>query len=270
MHVKFFCPRWGSEQIDISEFAKKVKDHGYDGIEMSLPLEQEEKDKILECIAQNELEYIAQHWEAMGNDFTRHKEELQERLENLASAHPLFINSHTGKDYFSFEQNAELIEMASKIAANHKLSIVHETHRSRFGFAAHIAAEYLNKIPDLRLTFDASHWCAVAESYLQDQKENVELAIDRADHIHARIGFPQGPQIPDPRATEWKEAFDIHMDWWKKIITKRKVEGKEVMTICAEFGPYPYMINLPNTNQPIANQWDINVFMMNTLRKEFN
>lgn len=35
-----------------------------------------------------------------------------------------------------------------------------------------------------------AHWVAVAESFLEDQSEAVKLAIERADHIHARVGYP--------------------------------------------------------------------------------
>jgi hypothetical protein len=29
---------------------------------------------------------------------------------------------------------------------------------------------------------------------LHDQKEAIDIAIERADHIHARVGFTEGPQ----------------------------------------------------------------------------
>ena len=49
------------------------------------------------------------------------------------------------------------------------------------------------------------------------------------------------------------------------IITK---EGK-IMTILTEFGPPDYLPTLPYTRQPLANQWDINVFMLKELKKRY-
>ena len=270
MEIKFFCPHWGSSDLDFAEFCVKVKIAGYDGVEMSLPIDQLEKKNILRTIKSNGLLYVAQHWETATFDFNQHKKEYRERLLNLASADPLFINSQTGKDFFSFEQNAELIHIASEVSSQTGIKIIHETHRGKFSFASHITFDYLNRLPDLRIGFDISHWCNVAESYLHDQQSAVDLAISRADHIHARVGFPEGPQIPDPRAPEWKEAVDIHVGWWKSIVERNRAEGKNLFTITSEFGPYPYMMILPNTQQPIVNQWEVNVYMKNMLKSLFS
>ena len=266
MEIRFFCPHWGSKHLDFEEFLLRVKRSGYDGVEMSLPLVKNEKEAIVQAIKRQGLMHIAQHWETVSSNFQEHKIEYRERLFNLVSANPLFINSQTGKDFFTYEQNAELIRIAEEISQKSGINIIHETHRGKFSFAGHIAADYLTRMPDLRIGFDLSHWCVVAESFLQDQSQVVELAISRADHIHARVGFSEGPQIPDPRVPEWKEAMDIHWGWWKRIIERSKVEGKTLFTITPEFGPYPYMTILPKTQQPIANQWEINVYMMNLLK----
>ena len=42
------------------------------------------------------------------------------------------------------------------------------------------------------------------------------------------------------------------------------------VTILTEFGPPDYMPTLPYTRQAIANQWDINVYMMQILRKRYS
>ncbi len=67
-----------------------------------------------------------------------------------------------------------------------------------------LQGHYMEKIPELRITFDVSHWCNVHESLLEDQPETVDMTLQRVDHIHARIGHPEGPQVNDPRAPEWE------------------------------------------------------------------
>lgn len=270
MEINYFCPHWGSKHLDMNLFLEKVKSSGYDGVEMSLPLEPKEKKKILEMLSHYDLQLVAQHWETLTSDFDAHKTEYRQRLENLASARSLLINSQTGKDYFSFEQNAELIEIAEEISRQHDVKIIHETHRGKFSFAAHVTSEYLKKIPTLRLTIDLSHWCAVAESYLDDQQDAVKLALLRADHIHARVGFPEGPQVSDPRVPEWEEALHTHLGWWREVVNQKRDEGAAFFTIAPEFGPFPYMPVLPFTQQPVTNQWDVNVYMMNYLKSALN
>ena len=268
MDLMFFCPRWGSENLDYETFFIKAKKAGYDGVEFSLPSDGSEKEQIRLYLKKHNLKYIAQHWETNTSHFEQHKNEYRQRLINLTDSDALFINAHTGKDFFSFEQNSVLIQIAKEISAKYGIKIVHETHRGRFSFAAHITTQFLRKIPDMNLALDLSHWCNVAESYLEDQEEAVQLAIERTAHVHARIGFPEGPQIPDPRAPEWKDALDIHTAWWKKVALYKKQKGEKIMTITPEFGPYPYMQILPHSKQPISNQWDINVYIMNHLKNE--
>ncbi len=266
MKIKFFCPLWGSENLDTASFFAKVKNSGYDGVEMGMPKDQNKKEEILLLLKQFDLQLIGQHSQTSTANFSEHKKEFRQWLENLADCNPLFINTQTGKDFFTYEQNAELIQVAKEVSENYGIKIVHETHRGKFSFAAHITKQFLANNPDLRIAFDVSHWCNVAESYLADQPEAVEIALSRTDHIHARIGFPEGPQIPDPRDTHWHDALDFHVGCWNKVIEQRKKEGWTEFTITPEFGPYPYMTILPNTHEPIADQWAINHFMKEYLK----
>ena len=126
----------------------------------------------------------------------------------------------------------------------------------------------MDTIPGLRITFDVSHWCNVSESLLQDQQETVDIALQRVDHVHARIGHPEGPQVNDPRAPEWDDAMKAHFAWWDKIVEIKKQQGDR-LTILTEFGPPTYMPTLPYTQEPLADQWAINVHMKELLRKRY-
>jgi hypothetical protein len=126
----------------------------------------------------------------------------------------------------------------------------------------------MDTIPELRITFDVSHWCNVSESLLQDQQETVDMTLQRVDHVHARIGHPEGPQVNDPRAPEWDDAMKAHFAWWDKIVEIKKQTGDR-LTILTEFGPPTYMPTLPYTQEPLADQWAINVHMKDLLRKRY-
>jgi hypothetical protein len=41
------------------------------------------------------------------------------------------------------------------------------------------------------------------------------------------------------------------------------------LTVTCEFGPSGYLPTLPYTQQPVASQWDINVFMKDLLKKRW-
>jgi Xylose isomerase-like TIM barrel len=269
MELQFFCPRWGSEHISWDIFIRDVQAAGYDGVECSPPNNNEELILMLQLLKKNNLQYIAQHWETEDQDFEIHKAAFEKRLLRAAGKKPLFINSQTGKDHFSFEENTALLVLAKNIAEKTGVKIIHETHRGKFSFAAHAIKNYLHQLPWLQLCLDVSHWCATAQTYLHDQPVALQLAIEKTAHIHARVGHTQGPQVPNPKDPLWKEAVDFHLGCWDKIINLKRESGATVMTITPEFGAPPYLTLLPFTHAPICNQWDINIYMMKLLKERY-
>jgi sugar phosphate isomerase/epimerase len=269
MDIKFFCPRWGSEQLSWDNFCHKVKVAGFDGVEAGVPFDDEERDQMKTALDQHQLQLIGQYWQSFERNFDDHKTSYQSHLDQIASLHPLKIDAQTGKDYFSFDQNKELIEIAFSFTAKTGIPVAHETHRNKALFAAHVARKFFERIPDLRITADLSHWCNVAESFLEDQPEVLAKVPEHTIHIHARVGHTQSAQVTDPRLPEWAVALSHHLHWWKEIIYYHQRAGTASFTITPEFGPAPYMPLAPVTQEPLADQWEINEWMMNYLRKEF-
>ncbi|HEY4154624.1 MAG TPA: sugar phosphate isomerase/epimerase [Puia sp.] len=272
MDIKYFCPRWGSDQIHWDEFLLKVKKAGYDGVEYGIAREVPRADlQVLFNQARDlDLLIIAQHYDTYEGDFEQHRRKYAEWFEKIKPFRPFKVNSQTGKDFFTLEQNAELIGLAENHAEETGIEVLHETHRNKFAFAAHITKGYLNVIPFLKLTFDVSHWVNVAESYLEDQEEAIALAISRTEHIHARVGYPEGPQVTDPRIPAWQDSVNRHIAWWDRIADRKRKEAPDsLLTITPEFGPFPYMVHSPSTGLPVSSQWDINEYMLNLLKDRY-
>lgn len=260
---------WGFEG-SVDEFCAKAKKEGYDGIEMWWPTEKAGQEELFAALKKHQLQigFLCGGHEADPAAHFKTFSQMVEAATTQKIQKPMYINCHSGKDYFSFEENKTFIEFTNRQSKLTETLICHETHRGRMLFAAHIARNFIQHYPELRLTFDVSHWCNVHESLLADQSATVALALDRVSHIHARVGHPEGPQVNDPRAPEWSEAFKQHLDWWDKVIARKKQNG-ERMTILTEFGPPDYMPTLPYTRQPLADQWGVNAYMMQFLRKRY-
>jgi len=265
--IKFYVPEWGNT-LPFAQFCQNVNDAGYDGVEMALPPDPDEYQPILDTLHDHDLELIGQYYQSFERDLNEHVRSYETYLRHLANARPVLINCQTGKDYFTFDQNRHLFELAARISVETGIKIIHETHRNKALFAAHIAQQYLTALPDLRICLDISHWCTVHESLLDDQPEAVQLALSRADHIHSRVGYPEGPQVNDPRAPEWETTLNTHLAWWDTVVETHRANGTQ-LTIMTEFGPAPYMPLQPYTQEPLASQWDVNVFMMNLLKERY-
>ena len=269
--LKILATSWGF-QGTMDDFCAKVKKEGYDGIELWWPTNNKKaQDDIFAALKKHDLEIGFLCGGSQSNP-QEHLEFYKIMIDAAARQNiqrPLYINNHSGRDHFSFDDNKKFIEHTQALAKETGILICHETHRGRMLFAAHITRKFIESFPELRLTLDISHWCNVHESLLADQQETVEMALSRTDHIHARIGHPEGPQVNDPRAPEWEPVVKQHFEWWDKIVERKKKNG-ELVTILTEFGPPDYMPTLPYTKQPLGNQWEINVHMMQVLRKRYS
>ena len=267
--LKLLATNWGFNGT-LDEYCAKVKKEGYDGIEIWWPLEKKDQDELFSLLKEHELE-VGFLCAGSDSNYKKHYEQFVQMIDaaaNESALRPLYINCHSGKDYFTYEEGKTFISHTSALAKSTAIKICHETHRSRLLYAAPVARHYMETIPDLRITFDVSHWCNVHESLLEDQQETVNLALERVDHVHARVGHAEGPQVNDPRAPEWDHAVKAHFAWWDKIVGLKKQKG-EVLTVLTEFGPPDYMPTLPYTRQPLADQWAVNVYMMQLIRTRY-
>lgn len=266
--LKVLATSWGFTGT-IDEFCNKAKKDIYDGIEMLWPPEKKAQDEIFTALKKYALEI---GWLCAGfdNDYQKHLDAFITATNEATrqNIRPLYINCHSGRDYFSYEQNKAFIDHTTQLSKQTGIMICHETHRARILYSAPVARHYMDTIPELRITFDVSHWCNVSESLLEDQQATVELALSRADHIHARIGHPEGPQVSDPRAPEWEPAVQAHFNWWDKIVEAKKKAGQP-LTILTEFGPPDYMPTLPYSRDPLSDQWAVNLHMLQLLRARY-
>jgi len=267
--LKIMGTNWGF-QGSIDAFCKKAKEAGYDGIEMWWPMNEKAQEELFAATKKHHLDIglLVGGSQANWQEHLTHFKKMLDAAAGNKVQRPLYINCHSGRDFFTFDQNKAFIDYTTQVSKQTGITICHETHRSRMLFAAPVARQFIETIPELRITFDVSHWCNVHESFLQDQQETVDMTIQRVAHIHARIGHPQGPQVNDPRAPEWERAVQAHLAWWDAIVQRKKAAG-ERLTILTEFGPPDYMPALPYTRQALADQWAINVHMMHLLRKRY-
>jgi len=269
--LKIMATNWGFRGT-LDEFCAKAKQEGYDGIEIWWPTDNKKaQDELFAALKDHGLEvgFLCGGSQTDPQEHLDYYKKMVDAAANQSIQRPLYINNHSGRDHFNTDINHKFIEHTLPLAKETGITICHETHRSRILYSAPVARQYMEKYPDLKITFDVSHWCNVHESLLADQQETLNMTLERVEHIHARIGHPEGPQVNDPRAPEWENAVKAHFAWWDKVVERKKKNG-ERMTFLTEFGPPDYMPTMAYTRQPLSDQWAINVYMMQLLRKRYS
>jgi sugar phosphate isomerase/epimerase len=266
MKILFGKSNWEAGDATIEDFLIMVKNSGFDTTEIYLHSLSSDSNAVVEMHKKYELDLIAQVI-TLGSDIEDHIRSLEKQFRVALQCGAFLINAHAGRDIFSFEDNLRIFKRGLELGRDNGIPVCYETHRGRPTYSVTQTVRYLESLPDMRLTSDFSHWMVVHESRLEDQAENLQLAMDRSDHIHARVGYEEGPQIPDPRAPEWKQDVENHIELWQKIADAHRKRGSEYLTITPEFGPPLYMHTLPFTEMPVADVWDINVYMKELLKR---
>ena len=233
----------------------KFKRAGYQGIESQMPLPEDRK-RFRALLRKHSLEFIPQVF-SRGKTVADHLESLLEQVNTAKTFSPRFINAHSGQDAFSEDQSIRFFEGALQLEAKDGVAIAHETHRGRILFNPWSTSRLLTRFPDLKLCCDFSHWVCVCERLIEDQIGIIRQCAGRCLHVHARVGYEQGPQVPDPRAPEYQRHLEAHETWWRLVWDAQAKRGFQVSTLTPEFGPPDYLHTLPYTRVPVSNLEEI-------------
>jgi sugar phosphate isomerase/epimerase len=270
-----FLSLWGQPE-DLEAAIRLAGVHGFDGLEANLhhpAFTGREPTAIRGLLERAGLRLIVEL--VTGGDYVPALEagpeaqlaELERLLDQARALNPLRITVITGSDAWPEQQQRRFLEGAVALAGAASAPVSFETHRSRSLFNPWAIAELLAQHPGLRLTADLSHWCCVSERLMEPELAPVRAMAGRVDHIHARVGHPQGPSVAHPFAPEAAAALEAHRRCWPLFLRCQQRRAHGAATITPEFGPDGYLPRLPFTAAPVADLLEINVAMARWIRQ---
>ncbi len=255
MQLKLIRHLWGLDEPWETLFPK-IKAAGFTGIETGAP-PPEQRDRLLDLLRANDLALVLGTFTS-GDTVQAHVDDLRRQLEVATTFKPLLVGCHGGRDAWNWSQCEQFFSAALEAEEAFGLPVGHETHRGRPLYTPWATRDMLAAFPQLKLCADLSHWVVVAERLADAEIEGIiRQAAARTIHIHARVGYEEGPQVPDPRAPEYARHLAAHEGWWDMIWDAQAARGDAVSTLTPEFGPPMYLHTLPYTNVPVADLWDI-------------
>jgi hypothetical protein len=254
MNLILFRHLWGVAGEWETAFSK-FRRAGYRGIESAIPQSADRK-RFRALLQKHDLEFLPQVF-SRGKTVADHLESLREQIATARRFAPRLINAHSGEDGFSEDDSIRFFEGVLRLEAKARIPIAHETHRGRILFNPWVTRRLLTRFAALKLCCDFSHWVCVCERLITDQLPVIRQCADRCLHLHARVGYEQGPQVPDPRAPEHRRHLEAHERWWRLIWAAQEKRGFRVSTLTPEFGPPDYQHTLPFTCVPVSNLEEI-------------
>ena len=266
---------WGFEG-SLAEAIEQSRCAGFDGLELNLhhsalaglkadavrsALQKADRALILELVTGGG--YVPD----LDRTADQHLEELDGLLAEAAALQPIKLTVITGSDSWGWVEQQRFWGRALGLVERSGLAVSFETHRSRCLANPWGIPRTLEAFPALRLTADLSHWCVVAERLMTPDLTPIHAMANRVDHIHARVGWAQGPQVSHPLAPEHRAALEAHGACWELFAARQRAQGAGPLTVTPEFGPDGYLPTLPFTNQPVADLGEINQAMAEWVRE---
>ena len=274
MKLQIFKTLWGHTG-SFEEAACDAMTAHLDGIEGPVPPDSAGQSLLAEVLDNSGLLYIAEICTAGSYVPERHADvnvhliSLESALRSCTYLKPEFVNCIGGCDAWSLDEHLVFFREAMRIAKQYQVDINFETHRSRSLFNPWITQRVVAALPAIRLTCDFSHWCVVCERLMDSELDVIHAIAANAYHIHARVGYAQGPQVPHPAAPEYVQCLRAHQSWWEILWHAQHRRGDSTTTMTPEFGPDGYLHLLPYTKAPVADLWEINRWMATTEKQHF-
>jgi hypothetical protein len=247
----------------------------FDGVEGPVPLKAPARREFARRLTTAGVPFIAEVVTGGGyvpdhRSCERHLEDFRRQAGAACECAPLLLTVLGGCDSWPPGQSAEFFDRATGFARELGVEASFETHRSRPTFNPWATRDLLERLPALRLTGDFSHWCCVCERLVLDEEpELLACLAPRIRHLHARVGYAQGPQVPHPAAPEHRAELEAHERWWDAVWSAQAARNQSRITMTAEFGPDGYLHRRPFTGEPAADLDETNRWMAARERARF-
>jgi hypothetical protein len=259
---------WGNP-LPLPEAVVVAKKQGYAAIESPMPAADAEAT-FLKTIRDAGLSYIAMAFTA-GDTVADHVSSFRAQATRAKQLGARHLTAHGGKDAFSASEAQTFYAEVLNIERDLGLPVAHETHRGRIMYSPWTTRPLLEEFADLKLCVDFSHWVCVAERLDWDDAAGTILkrCAEHTLHVHSRVGYAEGPQVPDPSAPEYANELAAHERWWQTVWQTQAAAGRAEMTVTPEFGPPGYLHTLPHTNAPVADLSKVVEFMRGRVAAKF-
>jgi hypothetical protein len=274
MNFQLYKTFWGFDGSLADAFAQ-VREAGFDGIEAPIPSEPAQRDDFARQVADSGLGLIAEICTAgsyvpeRSATIADHLADLEAKIIHGKTLNPRFFNVMAGCDAWSYSEQVDFFARAVDLADRHGVTCSFETHRGRSFFNPWVTRDVVRAVPSLKLTCDFSHWVVVAERLMDSEWDIIAELAPHGHHIHGRIGYPQGPQVPHPADPAYADCLRSHQRCWEAIWDAQRAQGYVISTLTPECGPDGYTHQIPFSGVQVADIWQMNRWMGDTEKAHF-
>ena len=104
MRLIFAKTKWEARELPLAEFLRRARGEGFAATEINISELSESASEIRALHADAGLDLVAQFL-TTGATPTEHAASMRELHRRAVECAPLIVNCHTGRDFFTFEEN---------------------------------------------------------------------------------------------------------------------------------------------------------------------
>lgn len=258
--LEVFQSLWGMEQRDpdfpepsIDQNFRKAANAGFDG--MCIDLGADEIDRF----RQSKQLYDRYGLRCMVNAFPARVEDLRPVLEFAKEIDACMVNVIGGVMPISVEEVIPVIYRWLEDAARAGMPLLLETHRDGTLNDLYYTLQVIDRVPELRLCADLSHFVVDREFRLpipEVDQAHIQRILERSNCFQGRVATREQIQIQInfPQHQEW---VDIFKDWWSRgmrMWRDRNDDDATLVFLC-ELGPRPYAIT-DGEQHELSDRWE--------------
>ncbi|MFC5407090.1 sugar phosphate isomerase/epimerase family protein [Cohnella soli] len=259
-------------QLTVERKVQMIAEGGFDGINGFL-LKPEEADEWFDRLERYGLSFSL-------NAYPSSVEDLKIFLEKAATLRRAdFVNMQVLKPFAVGEEALTLLRGLDEVARETGIPAFVETHRGTVTQDLIRTAEFVEVLPDLRLTIDYSHYVVAGELHsISPEAENwLGKLLPRTSSIHTRISNGEQIQIDGGVGDDKGEhPMVAHFArWWKEGMRHWRAdpanEGR-TFPVVIELGPPSYAITtdeLGARTQEVSDRWRQSLYLMQLVRKQW-
>ncbi|WP_246096404.1 sugar phosphate isomerase/epimerase family protein [Paenibacillus sinopodophylli] len=266
---------WGMEGLagsagpaaTLEQKFKRIADSGFDGINAFVP-KPEDSGQWKEQLDRYNLSFSVNAYPASLGDMSAFIEKAIEfgRVD--------YINAQVMKPFLTGDEALTLLSGIDALSRHAGIPIFVETHRGTITQDLIRTRQFLETLPELRLTIDYSHYVVAGELHTvsPEAEEMLQSLLPHASSIHTRISNGEQIQI-DPGERGEHPMLPHFARWWESAMRHWRTADRldaDRFPVVIELGPPPYAITRDEAGarqEELGDRWKQALFLKQLVRQ---
>ncbi len=194
-----------------------------------------------------------------GQCFVRTIDELKPVLDIAAEFGVGHIDLHADVRPRTLSECLTLLEGWQRLAEEVDFPVLVETHRDRMTTDLHFTLDLLDRMPELKLLADLSHYLVGREFAWPVSTENhaeIYRILDSAWAFHGRVASREQIQV-ELSFDHHRKWVDLFKGWWTYGVEswRSRADADDTLAFVCELGPQPYAISGADGND-LSDRWE--------------